>query len=266
MIRGHGVITRLIFLCVLLGLAACSSTTRAPVVTRTDGQRANESPSTSQASGVHIVGKGDTLYSISWRYGLDYRDIAAWNQINKPYVIYPRQRLRLTAPAPSKTPSGKTTKKQTSTTTASKSKSTKKLKSKTRVTQNKKTSSSISLKWYWPTQGQLVRSDSPIAKKGIDIGGKLGQKISAAAAGDVVYSGSGLLGYGKLIIVKHNDVFLSAYAHNSKILVNEGDRVKQGQQIAKMGLGNTGQALLHFEIRKNGKPVNPLTYLPKHKS
>jgi lipoprotein NlpD len=107
-----------------------------------------------------------------------------------------------------------------------------------------------------------MRSDSPTSRKGVDIVGEKGQPVKAAAAGAVVYSGSGLLGYGRLIIVKHSDTFLSAYAYNEQLLVAEGDQVSAGQQIATMGTDNDGRSVLHFEIRKDGKPVNPLDHLP----
>jgi lipoprotein NlpD len=120
-------------------------------------------------------------------------------------------------------------------------------------------------RWLWPTEGRLVstfRADDP-ARKGIDIGGQPGQQIIASAAGQVVYSGSGMIGYGELIIIKHNDRLLSAYAHNSKRLVAEGQQVAAGSPIAAMGTNDRSQALLHFEIRLNGKPEDPLRYLPK---
>ena len=108
-----------------------------------------------------------------------------------------------------------------------------------------------------------MKTNTPISKNGIDITGTAGQAINAGAPGEVVYSGSGLLGYGRLIIVKHNDTYLSAYAHNKELLVKEGDRVSAGQKIALMGQTTNGRMLLHFEIRKNGQPVNPLDYLPR---
>ena len=118
--------------------------------------------------------------------------------------------------------------------------------------------------WVWPTEGRIVAGFSPRAGlKGIDISGKYGQTIRSAAAGKVVYAGAGLRGYGKLIIVKHNEVFLSAYAHNRKILAREGIRVAAGQRIAEMGDTGTDRVKLHFEIRKDGRPVNPIHYLPK---
>jgi lipoprotein NlpD len=118
------------------------------------------------------------------------------------------------------------------------------------------------IKWRWPAYGNLIRSNTPIAQKGLDISGDEGQDIMAAADGVVVYSGSGLLGYGKLIIIKHDDTYLSAYAHNQMIHVKEGDNVSAGQKIGTMGRGNRGEPLLHFEIRKDGKTVDPIRYLP----
>jgi lipoprotein NlpD len=119
--------------------------------------------------------------------------------------------------------------------------------------------------WVWPANGRLISGYQPDApgKKGIDIAGKKGQSVKAAAAGKVVYSGSGLVGYGRLIIIKHNETLLSAYGHNSNLLVSEGEYVKAGQVIANMGSSGTDRTRLYFEIRKNGKPVNPLRYLPR---
>jgi lipoprotein NlpD len=119
--------------------------------------------------------------------------------------------------------------------------------------------------WVWPTRGRLLRSfqSSGRGKKGIDIGGHDGQPVKAAANGKVVYAGSGLVGYGRLIIIKHNENLLSAYGHNSKLLVSEGEQVRAGQQIAEMGSSGTNRTELYFEVRKDGKPVDPLRYLPK---
>ena len=214
----------------------------------------------------HVVAKGDTLYSIAWRYNYDYRQLANWNDIDAPYVIYLGNSICFKL---------------------NKGKSVKKIKSqpnedenlgKEQIQQNqvaqvnpnvgdKKSGKKLSLgkiKWFWPTRGKIVKSDSPTSKKGVDISGSLGQSVKAAAEGKIVYSGSGLVGYGKLIIIKHNDKFLSAYAYNSELLVNEGDIVKAGQKISKMGQDHAGRKILHFEIRQNGKPVNPLMHLPKN--
>jgi len=219
-----------------------------------------------------MVRRGDTLYSIAWRYGMDYRRLAEWNAIRQPYTIYPGQKLRLTHPprtaatqmSPGVSPgaasgspkksAGKTStsKKATATASSKKSKS------------GAAKGGSASVKgWQWPAKGKVVTSFPRSGGKGIDIAGKYGQAIVAASSGRVVYSGSGLIGYGQLIIVKHNKRYLSAYAHNNKILVKEGDTVTGGQRIAEMGRSGSNQAMLHFEIRRDGKPIDPLRYLPK---
>jgi lipoprotein NlpD len=121
------------------------------------------------------------------------------------------------------------------------------------------------LHWRWPAQGRLLRrfDSNGTGKKGIAIGGRLNSPVVAAAGGRVVYRGSGLVGYGRLIIVKHNNNYLSAYGHNQELLVDEGDQVRAGQLIARMGSSGTNQVMLHFEIRQNGKPVDPLKLLPR---
>lgn len=120
------------------------------------------------------------------------------------------------------------------------------------------------LTWSWPASGPVLRSfdAGSEGRKGINIGGNSGQPVHAAADGKIVYSGSGLGGYGRLIIIKHNKEFLSAYAHNRKLIASEGEWVRKGQEIALMGNSGTDRVQLHFEIRKHGKPVDPLQYLP----
>jgi len=231
----------------------------------------------------YTVRQGDTLYSISWRYGLDYRTLARWNGIDPPYTIYTGQRLRLTS-------SSEKVAKDRATPLASEPKQAvdhkDKEKGKTKLAvsspstgaqptllkKTKKTPQSTKparivqgIYWHWPTQGKVVQNFSRDAsdRKGIDIAGQLGQAIVAAASGKVVYSGMGLPRYGKLIIIKHGNHFLSAYAHNRLLLSKEGDQVKGGQKIAEMGHSGVDQAGLHFEIRHNGQPVDPLNYLPK---
>lgn len=263
----------------VLSLCGCSSSVKAPVDSRANTPAAEKqagysqsnapSSSTKQTSDYHVVIKGDTLYSIAWRYNHDYRDVARWNDISNNYVIYPGQFIRL-KPDPRKAtplqPGPVIAKKKTSTeqNTSKATLSSGKVKTDTRPKASKGTKDEIL--WIWPTQGKLVKLNTPTAKKGVDIAGRAGQQVNAAAGGDVVYSGSGLLGYGKLIIIKHNDTFLSAYAHNEKLFAKEGEKVKAGQQIATMGLGNKGRPILHFEIRKDGTPVNPLQHLPKNRS
>jgi lipoprotein NlpD len=211
--------------------------------------------------GYYVVAKGDTLYSIAWRYAFDYRDLAAWNDISAPYTIYPGQKILLErSPAKSveRAPSSITRSPGNSVAgTAMK---------RTKKTPEQPSAEQLSIHWRWPTHGKLLAANSPTLQKGVNIAGTTGQAIFAAAGGDVVYSGSGLLGYGKLIIIKHNEVYLSAYAHNEEILVKEGMRVSSGQKIATMGRDSDRRPLLHFEIRKEGKPVDPLKHLPKQQS
>ncbi|HEY7840995.1 MAG TPA: peptidoglycan DD-metalloendopeptidase family protein [Gammaproteobacteria bacterium] len=207
--------------------------------------------------GRHVVARGDTLYSIAFRYGEDYRDLARWNGIEDPYVILPGQSIRLTAPPAAKRQAARPAEPRRSAPLPAKEPA----RASARVP-----STQGPLQWRWPAPGRVLRSDSPTSKKGVDIAGRKGESIIAAAPGVVVYSGSGLLGYGQLIIIKHSDTYLSAYAYNEQLLVREGDRVADGQAIATMGLGNDGRPVLHFQIRKDGKPVNPLDYLPKRSS
>jgi lipoprotein NlpD len=217
--------------------------------------------------GAHTVRKGETLYSIAWRYGRDYKELASANKIKSPYTIKLGQKIRLDLRGTVSSRSHKLT--------SSKSKSAKKkttpTKSKVTSSQKKKASTSRKtksvkgVKWRWPHPGPIIARYTSTGKvnKGIDIAGKLGDSVFSAASGEVVYAGSGLLGYGKLIIINHNEHYLSAYAHNEQILVKEGQRIKSGQKIAEMGSTGTNRVKLHFEIRRDGKPVNPLGYLPK---
>lgn len=213
------------------------------------------------ADGTYRVKSGDTLFAIAFSYGLDSRDVARWNGISSPYIIYPGQNLRLSPPAvtrQSHIPRQSTTKSKTSRTQPSSS--IKKAPAKASAVQ-----SADPKRWKWPAKGRLLRgyvAGDP-ARNGLDIAGREGSAITASAAGTVVYSGNGLIGYGELIIIKHSEKMLSAYAHNKVRLVVEGRQVAVGQKIAEMGRNDRNEQLLHFEIRVRGKPVNPLSYLPK---
>lgn len=222
----------------------------------------------------HIVARGETLYSIAWRYNVDHRELAKANEISKDFKIYPGQRLSLDlnqhtatakqAPAPS--PQLPVAPKSARAKTPPESHRSENQTASTGKRITPKTGSAPA-GWQWPAQGKILapfRSNGGL-NKGIDIGGKLGEPVLAAGRGDIVYSGSGLRGYGKLVIVKHSDKYLSAYAHNRKLLVKEGETVKAGQQIAEMGSSGADTVKLHFEIRYDGKPVNPLDYLPETK-
>lgn len=221
--------------------------------------------------GVYTVKRGDTVYSISWRHGQDFRDVIRWNKLSAPYTIYPGQKLAVRgALKPNQTDKRQNSGKSSTANTSS-AKSKKTAPPKKNIPAKKNTRSAVKPKptatnsrWQWPTKGKLLSrfSASAIDRQGIDIKGVKGATVLASLGGKVVYSGSGLRTYGRLIIIKHSEIFLSAYAHNSKLLVKEGDTVKTGQAIARIGLSNQGVAKLHFEIRKNGKPVDPLKYLP----
>ncbi|HUO82108.1 MAG TPA: peptidoglycan DD-metalloendopeptidase family protein [Gammaproteobacteria bacterium] len=212
---------------------------------------------------TYTVRAGDSLYAIAWRYRLDYRDLSRWNGIDNPDLIYPGQRLRLSGPARSATGrapaaprSAPRSARADAPPTAPRSAAT--------PPAAQTAPRSPPPGWHWPADGELVAGfgNGGGAGKGIDIGGRAGDTVRAAADGRVVYSGSGLIGYGQLIIIKHNNTYLSAYGHNRALLVSEGDAVERGQRIAEMGMGPEKKPVLHFEIRLNGKPVDPLQHLP----
>ncbi len=193
------------------------------------------------APDTYVVKAGDTLFGIASRFALDYHDVARWNRLGDGSRIYPGQRLRLTppqglsgAPPPRGDQDGEPALAPAVTA------------------------------WQWPTDGLVVAGfgQSQNTASGVLIGGRPGQAIVAAADGDIVYAGSGLAGYGQLVIIKHNAAWLSAYGHNEQLLVREGDRVRAGQPIARMGAGAGREAVLHFEIRRNGEAVNPLPFFP----
>lgn len=247
---------RIVLIVLMLLLTACGgSRAVAPVWQQGYGTKSKPSHvkyASSKPPVVYRVKKGDTLYSISWRYGMDYKTLARINHIHSPYKLAIGQKLRFK--------SSKATAKRT--TSSNKAKTTKPVK-KAKVT--KPAISNVKLRWRWPTRGKILStfSKSATGRKGIDIAGKAGQTIVAAAPGKVVYAGNGLPRYGNLLIIKHNDSYLSAYAHNTTLLVKEGQYVKAGQRIARLGSTGTQRNQLHFEIRRNGKPVDPLQFLPK---
>lgn len=263
-------------------LAGCGVRPRTVVQQPSAAAERNHHGQRSQRAPSYVVVRGDTLYGIAFRNGLDYRDLARWNGIGAPYTIHPGQRLNL-APkgAPPRTPSVASTPPRVSNPAP-----------QTRQPSNPAPApqartvpppagapptpapattpivvtnqSAQRIVWRWPTNGQLigrfVAGDQ--TRQGIGVAGSAGQAILAAADGEVVYSGSGLIGYGELVIIRHSDEFLSAYGHNRKRLVDEGQKVKAGQQIAEMGRTGASRDMLHFEIRRNGKPVDPLGFLP----
>ena len=264
------------WLAVLVLLTACGGPRpTAPVSDRATPVRQPESE-------YRGVARGDTLYSIAWESGRDYKDLAVWNKIAPPYTIKLGQQIRLyppgeTPPGVAKAPAKKietkaepAPKPTSKPATSSKEPAAKPKPPATAKTEPgsappaQKPSSQEFGPWAWPVKGKILNAFSETgANKGLDIAGTRNQPVAAAADGRVVYQGSGLRGYGQLIIVKHSDDFLSAYAHNDKMHVKEGDLVKRGQKIAEMGSTGTDQVKLHFEIRRHGVPVDPLKYLPK---
>jgi lipoprotein NlpD len=331
---------RAIVVIAVLLLASCSSNPPAPVVnlsTTVQSPADDAAPRKAASTGAtYRVVRGDTLYAIAFRNGVDFRELASWNGIEPPYRIYAGQDLHLGPPngeqqasshavaapvAPTRAPataaaaappvappplanqnskpSGgmfedvpptlpvSTEQAASASAPAQRSESadilaapaaapaipaTKETVGETpvkpapppRASEGGAVNGAGGLVWRWPGKGPLIGSfvAGDQTRQGIDIGGTAGDPVLAAADGEVVYSGNGLLGYGELIIVKHNASFLSAYGHNRKRLVQEGDKIKAGQQIAEMGSSASARDELHFEIRKNGKPVNPIDYLP----
>ena len=288
-------------------LAGCSSSgQRAPVIERgeapkrsvaaVDETRKKLSREKDWRPQIHVVQKGDTLYSIAFDYGFDYHELAELNGIQDPGVIQIGQQIRLfpgsarpiIPPAaveikpiePAIREQPRLAKYEYSDAAVaqiekiqqlaqpvaivaeSKPKPEPKPKPETRTDDAADNGEDEALEWSMPAQGKLVAGFSGSSSKGIDIAGRLGQPILASAPGKVVYSGSGLRGYGKLVIIKHNKTYLSAYAHNDQVLVKEGQNVTRGQKIAEMGNTDADQVKLHFEVRRFGKPVDPAKYLP----
>ena len=268
-------------------ISACASPfSPAPVATR------HQPPSTKVLS--HVVAPGETLYSIAWRYGLNYKKLAKNNEIASPYGIFPGQIIHLAQVIkPVSKPSSAVLPKAVAGSKGSDNTRFVGKKNSSAVVVNKPLNGSVSslrsekksrlssrsvptqvnkgkIDWQWPAGGRVLTNfyAKRAMKKGIDIEGKKGESIIAAAAGEVVYAGSGLRAYGKLIIIKHNDVYLSAYAHSDRLRVKEGQSVNAGQRIADIGstgTGAQGKSKLHFQIRRNGKPINPLSLLPSRK-
>lgn len=280
----------LFLLCVIF-LTACSNRTTPAPVTLLDSQP--QEPDDSYKSNTYIVRKGDTLFAIAWYTGNDYRDLAKYNDLSAPYPIYPGQSLRL---QPKKmtalTQNTSHTKVQEKSGTTTKNYDKRSVDpqkpqaySESEIGVNKKEVTHVKPltekqknvlrrdfpqtveKWVWPTNGTVSNAFDPQApgNKGINIQAKKGTPIVAAAMGKVVYAGNALRGYGNLVIIKHTDAMLSAYAHNDKILVEEQQWVAAGQQIATMGNTGTDSVKLHFEVRYRGKSLDPLRYLPKVK-
>lgn len=214
---------------------------------------------------ARIVRAGDSLYTIAWTAGLDYRDVARWNKLQTPYALQVGQKIYLGGEMPgteistSQVVSGLQAKRPVSASNPA---------AVVRATSSESSAGQTAPPasaegWVWPAGGDLItRFNDAAGENGIDIAGVDGSPIRAAANGKVVYAGTGLRGYGLLLIIKHDETFLSAYAHNRAVTVNEGDEIYSGQVIAEMGQSGASSVRLHFEIRRNGQPIDPLTILP----
>ena len=246
---------------VAFGLAACSTPPRTKPATITDRSAPVASAPAQEPvpPGFYRVKRGDTLIRIALDNGQSYRDIAAWNNITDPNLIEVDQVLRV-KPPPS---TARVTTKPIEPIKPADSKVTaKKVEEKEVVVAEPKANAiDPPIKLSWPAKGKVVEEFNEAKNKGIDIAGKMGEPIQAAADGKVVYAGNSLRGYGNLVIVKHDNTYLTAYAHNRTLLVKEGENVRKGQRIAEMGDSDANMVKLHFEVRMNGKPVNPMQYL-----
>lgn len=257
----------------LFSLSACSSRpiARAPVEDRGDSKVVQPAPIDSKPlpglyaanagkPGYYTVKPGDTIMQIGRVSSQNWRDLVRWNNLDSPNQIEVGQVLRITPPEgtavatpvnPAATPSkplppmvampGATTAPNVSTTPVA---------------------PDDDIAWIWPSNGALIAGFDEVKNKGLKIGGKLGDPVVASADGRVVYAGSGLRGYGNLVILKHNETYLTAYAHNQTLLVKEDQTVRKGQRIADMGSSDADRVMLHFEVRRQGKPVDPAKYLP----
>lgn len=291
--------TRAIALVAVLALAGCAARGPAPVAERGPARAVSPIPSpvmraiAPSSNGLHTVERGHTLYAVAFANNLDYRDVAAWNRLASPDLIRIGEVLRLTPPpgavevqplasAPELRPrplvelpllrepqamllayseanwakvSGAPASGPVAVVPA--------VVPVTAPANGMPSAEANDTGWLWPAEGTLVGRFGAAGGKGIDIVGVRQSPVRAAASGKVVYSGNGLRGYGRLLIVKHSGEFLSAYAHNDSVLVKEGDTVSAGQQIALMGDSDADRVKLHFEIRRYGKPLDPLDYLPE---
>ena len=281
--------------CVLLAsaLAACAPSVKrpAPVEDRTGSASSRQSPVPASAGaaasasmphaspmgtvtepGTYVVQRGDTLAKIAMDHGVGWRDLARWNQIDNPNLIEVGQVLRVTSPdgagrSVASRPLAPMASQRTTPAASASSPAANPVPAQPAAPAVPSSAAAAPAiddapAFLWPAQGNLLAGFDESRNKGLDIAGKAGDPVLAAADGRVVYAGSGLRGYGNLIIVKHNNTYLTAYAHNQSLLVKEDQEVRRGQKIAEMGNSDADQVKLHFEIRRQGKPVDPARLLP----
>lgn len=222
---------------------------------------------------VYTVRQGDTLYAIAWRYERSVEDLIRWNDLDAPDTLYPGQRLVLAPPGDAGPVAGRGTGSGGASSKAESGGAPASPAPADTDPDEARGAADAGHQsgdggapgdWRWPSSGELVGTftDGRVHGRGIDIAGTEGQGVAATAAGEVVYSGEGLQAYGPLIIIRHSSEYLSAYAHNRRLLVDEGEHVEAGEHIAEMGIATGEGPLLHFEIRRDGRPVDPLDYLP----
>ena len=277
----------------LLAVAACASQRPAPVVDRSgrspvSATAPTTAPTVSRSAkdGIYVAQRGDTLQNVAVAFGVDPKDLARWNGVRESDVLIPGQTLQVTPPASVATASPITGSGQaevrplpppgapmpgapaalppaiTPPTTTPPVPASPPVVPPTPAAPEPSRAPSVTLPWIWPTPGKVIETFDDPRNKGIDIAGNEGAPVQAAADGEVVYVGSAVRGYGNLVIVRHSDDFITAYAHNRKVLVSEKQSVKRGQPIAELGRSDADRPKLHFEIRHQGKPVDPLKYLP----
>jgi lipoprotein NlpD len=278
----------------VLGVSACTSPiTRWEEPQRTSSAKSRSTPMPRRSDGAsYTVQPGDTLYSIAFRNQVDYHDLANWNGIGSDYRIVPGRVLRLSprgemqlakpvvppvvrpkptpervAVRPAPVPPVTTPATPSEDVMASAPAAPVISASPSPAPTAPEVVANSGFEWFWPTTGTILKTYAPQAGfKGLDFGGNFGQPVFAAAPGRVVYSGNALKGYGELIIIKHNDTYLSAYSYNRHRNVKEGDVVTAGQPIGELGMGPENKPFLHFEIRERGQPVDPMRFLPKRET
>ncbi len=236
-----------------------AGTGRSPVTGSTVADAGKVLPGAENAGkpGYYTVQRGDTLMRIGLDNGQAWRDLVRWNNLSNPDVIEVGQVLRVAPPGAAVDGSGVVVRPVTMNGDSSATVSTAKPAAPQATAGNDE-----GLGFIWPTNGALIGSFDESKNKGLDIAGKAGDAVMASADGQVVYAGAGLRGYGNLIILKHNNTFLTAYAHNQKLLVKEDQKVRKGEKIAEMGNTDADRVKLHFEVRRQGKPVDPAKFLP----
>ncbi len=267
-------------LLVALLSAGCASQVTAPV--RDGAGGAVTTPAAAAPSGFHTVRQGETLLGIARQYGVTLPDLVTWNSITDPNQIHVGQTIRVSPTgasqvaiaAPGTTGAVATPVPPTGSEAGAVPLVREPIGGRAQVAEPAAPEAPPAVvgepapgavaggQWQWPTKGTLIAGFNEASNKGLDIGGSVGDPVYAASAGKVVYAGSGLRGYGKLIVIKHNQEYNSVYAHNDKLLVKEDDQVVQGQKIAELGSSEADRPKLHFEIRKQGKAVDPMGYLP----